>query len=444
MILVKESTDSQKNNKAHSPPIAAVYETPESKTTNGFCLEILWWVLCLVCGVCASYAVYQMIQTYRSEPISSMVSMMVNDTFEWPTATFCLHEDLCYNQTAVQEIMEQNNLKPNTKAHKKNKKGRKGPFEFTSDFDYVRYSEYILDSRYHLKENIIIRCEYSVTDRYGETSTVDCDRSKVGTWKSYETPGGTCHSFTSKPATDVQNSISFFLNFKLCSQVYVIIHSAPDIFYDIITPYMISYTMGQEGARESFVNVQEFNRVNRKIKPCEENPDYSQATCQHIATMKYYIAEQGCNVPVLTGLSSFKDYPICNDSSSVFYFTSNIRFMTDINKLHLPKQLQDERNKCLERCQKKIYKQEKSKSHTYKNPDNSSIFKMSIPEDGMLFYRIEEQFDLDFTTLLSNIGGTLGIFLGVSILSIVDILSMMHNLMKKLGKKFQKHKVGNF
>ena len=158
MTLVKELE--KKTNKVH-PVFAAVdHNASENEKINLVFLDILWWILCIVCGTAGFYWVFSIVQIYRSEPTSSIVFLKEVETFDFPTVTFC-PPDPCYNQTAVEEIKIEHSVTLQTQ-QKKSRKG--GPFVLNDNVDYTQYSTYLRDSRYRLRENIIPDCGYKGVD----------------------------------------------------------------------------------------------------------------------------------------------------------------------------------------------------------------------------------------------------------------------------------------
>lgn len=62
---------------------------------------------------------------------------------------------------------------------------------------------------------------------------------------------------------------------------------------------------------------------------------------------------------------------------------------------------------------------------SYSTSLRSNVLSLNIYYDKLAFTKVEEFASLDLITLLSNIGGIMGLFLGISVLSFVEIFEIL-------------------
>ena len=377
------------------------------------------------------YWVYQVIVTYASNPVSSTISMIHNDTFTWPTFTFCPRIN-CFNRTAVNQLSKEYNLRL----------GSMGFWDFqpfdmeNSAFDWNKYnySEILEKAKFKRREDVLSDCKYLNT-KYYNVSGRDCMRefSKLGTWKSYITQNSPCHSFTPTEATNVGNFIRFYLNPGTCERVNVFVHMRGERSYMEATPIINTYSRTTKNNPQILiVKVKEFKRVSKKYDPCENDPNYSESQCYRRAFVRFLVEESGCYVPELTGYQPIDDYPVCNDDAMFERYSYWRHKLADPLHYEVPPKLQNQRNKCLPRCHRLLYDIEWKNGRQTLGKHNASNIIVYISGDGMMYMKVNEYFSLTVDMLISDIGGTMGLFLGVSGLSFLSFFAFIYERIMKL------------
>ena len=401
-------------------------ETKETK--ESICLRGLWWSLFFSLAAISFYWIYQVLNSYMSQPVTSSVSLVKNNSFTWPSISICPHQN-CYNQTALELFSQEYNLTPF---------GALGflefqPFNFTEgpgigfDWEKYNYSEILAESKYREREDIVSSCFYLQTDVMDESCWNIS--SALGNWSSYHTQDGFCHTFNPIPAVNVANYIKIALNFDFCEYIDVAIHPFSEKFYMQKYPSIATYNFQAQQSSKLSVSVQEFKKISRKSSECEKSPEYSQTECINIKTMQYIIEISGCYIPEVTGYPVSGNYPICNNGSAITNFEINRYNTRYTNLFPLPKNLQKEIDKCLDPCDRYIYRISRTNYSSELGNESISYIRLEIDGDGMLFLKVTENFLLSLDMLVSDIGGTLGLFLGFSGLSLVPLLE---NIYKKL------------
>ena len=178
------------------------------------CFNALWCVSLLFFSCMSTFWCYQALRTYISQPVSTSVSIVKNESFTWPSITVCPHQS-CYNKTILNNLGMKYNLTQYDLSY-----WNYQPFDLTSsnfNWEKYNYSQILSEAKYNAREDILYKCIYFNTDYYAD-SIRNCwyISSQLGTWKSYRTQDGFCHTFNAIPAVSEGNYISILLNYKLC------------------------------------------------------------------------------------------------------------------------------------------------------------------------------------------------------------------------------------
>ena len=241
----------------------------------------------------AIFWIIQVLTTYFSYPVSSVVNLVDNKTFVWPDITLCSGVT-CFNETILEKMSQKYNM-PYI-GHT-----RTGDWTYPfmgykqSNFDWDNHTihEMLWKAKYTRLSDILATCEYIHRDGLsgGSGYSYDClSSSKLGSWRTYATENGVCHSFHPIPAVDLSNRINLQLNHTKCREIIVALHSSDEVYY-ISTPSSLTFVgvVGNESMYDLNTAVQTFSHVNRKSSPCEEDENYSQARCLHEKSMEWLI-----------------------------------------------------------------------------------------------------------------------------------------------------------
>ena len=187
--------------------------------------------------------------------------------------------------------------------------------------------------------------------------------------------------------------------------------------------------------------------------------DYTQIECIYQCFQKFVFEECNCSLSYFPNLSNHR---IClvndiKDLECIFkllpvIFTTNFimsncfplcplecksrKYMTSITYTEYPIR-SFEKDYMAYPNVRRIYS-----NKTFSTSLGSNLVSLLIYYDSLSYTSITESPNLDFVTLLSNIGGIAGLFLGISLLSIVEIietiLEMVYYLFKPKSFKINK------
>ena len=387
-------------------------EQGRSKT----CVRAVKWIGWLIFSGITIFWISKVLEKYLSYPVSTAVTLVKNETFTMPSITICPLTNIfgfvpCLNETKL-EMYNISDFRPGK---------------------FTRYYEILSQVKYDKKGDALaqLSCHYSIK-QYRDEGILDCknDTNILGSWKTYQTQETTCHTFTPIPAVGVNNYVNIILKHDPCRYFQIAIHDPSEVYeletsFDFKTRYLFSGDSYQIHAMAT-----EFHKVNRKPSPCVEDPGYSQSACLNVMKMKYLIKLVGCNIPDVTGFQIFEDYPRCTHMSAVDRFVYERHLVSFEKDSKYRSEMKKDVNKCLESCHKLLYKvnmaqsTKKSVTDYYKRSKSSSIT-LRPSKDAIPFMRVKEHLDLTPDMLVSFIGGTIGIFLGFSCLSLLDFVEIL-------------------
>ena len=375
--------------------------------TKSTCVQVCRGISFVLLSGVAAFWISEVLGTYFAYPVNTAVTMVKNESFRLPSITICPFSSIaqkipCYDKTKLNKynLTEQTIQRPN-------------------------YWEILSKIKYSRQEDCITDCTYVHTD-YRDSQISNCTNTTtvLGSWKTYETQDSTCHTFTPIPAVSVIDYVQLFFKHDKCKFLQATIHS-PDEVYQSETNFDFTTLTFIPGRSYSLdVAMEEHQKVNRKTSPCEEDPTYSESTCTNSKKIEYLVKQAGCKVPEAPGIFTFEDYPECDVLSSD-------QFKRELSKLNsqllkYPQELQNEIQKCLQNCNKFIYKyNENFMFRSHLRPISMSILSINMDADAIPYMRVKEQLALSPEMLVSFIGGTIGIFLGYSCLSVVDFIEFL-------------------
>ena len=154
-------------------------------------------------------------------------------------------------------------------------------------------------------------------------------------------------------------------------------------------------------------SIKEMTTFNSKENPCIENDHYSFRECLR----DFAVRKSNCSISIMKG---GQDKVGCSVEAFENYFSLLTKLKTDqIGKIK-------EESGCYTKCKVRIYSfNMKENVITNYTKWISEVFIQ--PKSSVVEY-LEEYYNFDFQDLISSIGGYVGLFLGWSVLSLVEIL----------------------
>lgn len=167
--------------------------------------------------------------------------------------------------------------------------------------------------------------------------------------------------------------------------------------------------------------------------------DYTQIDCINQCFQKNLIKRCNCTFFVLTNY--FENYPQCigalQECAQNFYYEFNSdefirtncfplcplectsrKYVTSVSQYDYPTK-EAETDMLTNDQIKKLYS-----TDTYSTSLGANLVSLNIYYSKLAYTSIEESPSIDQTTLFSNVGGIAGLFLGVSVLSVVEFLEI--------------------
>ena len=216
-------------------------------------------------------------------------------------------------------------------------------------------------------------------------------------------------------------------------RLYFMMNNIPSIYkdYEIFLhetgqfwPRSDMFTFGQSPAinldenteMEIIFSVKEIINMNRENRPCEQNPNYSFTKCLH----HFAQSETNCRVD-LNQFDQDQDQN-CKNKNFRHYFNLLIELK------QVPISTVIKRSGCLQKCKTAQFSVEiKEQKSNWTSNWTAEVYVQ--PKSNLIQYSTEYLF-YDLTDLLSSFGGNLGLFLGWSILSVLEGFSFIICLCK--------------
>ena len=149
---------------------------------------------------------------------------------------------------------------------------------------------------------------------------------------------------------------------------------------------------------------------------------YRQIDCFDLCEQSYIINNAGCYFPGLLNLNDSK--PCLSPEEIERYFNKSSEFLSFNLKNYCGP-------KCPLECDYVQYNTESSYANMKYSGDlheKNTNLSLSVFYDSTSYTTIEEMAKTDLIDLIANIGGTLGLFLGISVLSFVEIFQLIGNI----------------
>jgi hypothetical protein len=293
---------------------------------------------------------------------------------------------------------------------------------------YYLYKEVFIDNKFSRSEYIYDNASLKMFIEYSSFKEKNLNLSQ---FESFKIPNyvGTCLKFDGIKGFEKVNDTKDELFFNIrpdheevisFSEKHIYsIQLANNLFDIYITDnylnsyYSINPLQLARGAKYivSFEKTVVQKRVNSPRFPCLEleNEVYRQANCIEICMNKEINNKYNCSFPSYYTIDGLKP---CGDRSSYQYEDYLTQLKTEFYKIC--------ENKCPKECDSVQFKI-KSASEPYLDRD---YFLIEFRFSDLSFLEINQIPKMNLFDIVSSVGGTLGLFIGVTFLSVVELLEL--------------------
>ncbi|GFG35482.1 hypothetical protein Cfor_09132 [Coptotermes formosanus] len=341
-----------------------------------------------------------------SPPVSSHLRVVVNQSMTYPAITFCRYPS--YKPAVLQKYNLQN-------------------IRTTSEWDRFPYDEVTLDKFWN--ESTYTRAEgYFLSALSGDLPNVENKSAYYFIW-------GQCHTIlpliqTTSSGKDVGYSVMLYHKETLYNRTENDPEEGWHIFVHPATDPWIESTQEHSGAEESLllavgeelhvrIGVQEYRRVDKAGDRCNASLDHSYEEGSELCKMRHLVNEVGCTGPWIPEVGA--DVPLCNEYET----------MKNLMKGYLNNDTCGQPCcNCIRPCRSLqfvpyIVKRQPMET-TSPNLRFSHIY---LFYNSRMVQVAEERLAYDWSLFLSDLGGSLGFLLGLSVLGIIGIVERLIDLL---------------
>ena len=166
-----------------------------------------------------------------------------------------------------------------------------------------------------------------------------------------------------------------------------------------------SIQLEREKELQIVFSIKEITQLNSEKNPCIENEEYSFTKCLR----DFAVRKSNCSISILKG---GQDKEECSIEAFENYFSLLTKLKTEqIGKIK-------KESGCYSKCKVRVFSYSKRENWISETKWISEAFLQ--PKSSVVEYLVE-YYNFDFQDLISSIGGYVGLFLGWSVLSLVEI-----------------------
>ncbi|XP_071520525.1 acid-sensing ion channel 1B-like [Panulirus ornatus] len=360
----------------------------------------VWALVLLTCTALMTAQIWDRVSYYLLIPVTVNVRVTRNQTLRFPIVSFCNKNR--FNMTAV-SILQQD---------------RAEALEVTND-SLIRSwdlpdlldtpgmnASYLWEFTKHQQQLMVKECWF-MRGRRCET---------VGDWRTIHTVLGVCYQYRVR---DPVATSGIFNNMYLLledteAEVYnhdsgfkILIHDPRDD--PVIDLRTHGTTLERGWGKDVRVAVREFKTIPTHRRPCVTNQTYSSSQCISRCFLNALYNETRCLMPYMHGLNG----TLCNTSKQYKVSLEKERqLLFDGGWSH-------HQCNCLKQCNEDIYSMYTEAAMTSNAPAKLRVFFQDLTYD-----EVSEEIAYDAIALLCDIGGTLGLLLGASVLTIIEFLEV--------------------
>ncbi len=166
-----------------------------------------------------------------------------------------------------------------------------------------------------------------------------------------------------------------------------------------------SIQLEREKELQIVFSIKEITQLNSEKNPCIENEEYSFTKCLR----DFAVRKSNCSISILKGGQEKEE---CSIEAFENYFSLLTKLRTEqIGKIK-------KESGCYSKCKVRVFSYSKRENWISETKWISEAFLQ--PKSSVVEYLVE-YYNFDFQDLISSIGGYVGLFLGWSVLSLVEI-----------------------
>ncbi|GAB6029660.1 hypothetical protein CHUAL_005394 [Chamberlinius hualienensis] len=368
--------------------------------------RLIWATIITACTIIMITQVINRIHYYKSSPLSIDMQLRHNSTMAYPAVTICRSD--FFNDEAYEEIKQEIS----------NISGIEPASSVTLD-DILKYMDIM-----QLWEKFALPLDEMVRSCFVEGSKKCTD---VGQWDETVTVSGICYTLSFNYSFNVSGAV-YGLNIVLGrknisanedEEWKLLLHdsqSSPKL--EIITEGVVVYPLYNMDMR---VNLREYNLESTPAKTCG---DIGTSQCQINCIAGEILEKTNCRLPFMNGM--YENVSYCN------YVNLSLA-NEELNRLLMGN---ESRCICIPRCISLSYE---ISTDTIYFPDRP-VTRVRIFYSDFDYTSYNEYMSFSFVALLSDIGGTLGLFLGFSFMTLLEIFEILILKIKKVHKHKKKLK----
>ncbi|XP_046644342.1 acid-sensing ion channel 5-like isoform X2 [Daphnia pulicaria] len=393
--------------------------------------RIIWIFILITCFSICAIQVQDRVVTYMSSPVTVHVRVSRNMSLRFPVLSICNKN--MFNMSAIQILKEKkaNAIKEKNGtivSQKEMAKWDVGDLIGVNDYNVSQLWDFISHSlnKDGIHHGMALECYF------GRNKTCE----ERGRWEVIYNYMGVCYSYTLNGS--LVNTTGLFNNFYLklqdtqplaykddASGWKLLIHDQRDS--PLIHLRTHGTTLYRGWSKDIRVFIRQFQTINSDKRPCSDEIDYSYSECVANCFIKEVNANSICRLPYIKALKDDDPEP-CNDSQA--YAAVNKR----VDDLLFYGEWSENNCPCPRQCNQDFYITYAETNQMDKEQENKG--KLRIFYQDLTYDDIEEEFGYTTIPLLCDIGGSLGLLLGASVLTFFEIIEAISTALVHLTAMF--------
>ncbi|XP_059480902.1 acid-sensing ion channel 4-B-like [Neocloeon triangulifer] len=361
--------------------------------------RLLWGCVLIICMTLMMAQCLNRVYRYLEEPVNVNVRVTHNQSLEYPSVTVCNRNS--FNVTAALEMLIENKLLPPQATEKDaNISNLVGVNGLTPTKIWERLA--------HNMDVFVTECWFGRGTR--------C-RSQ-GVWMLVHTVTGPCLTYRLN-YSHVHFVGSFHnLYLKLWESTPKIedwgfrihVHEASEV--PILTSRTHAMTAELGWSREVKMELRKFNTLSTAKSPCNNHKGYSLAQCQLDCFQAFMLEQSGCRMPYMT-----EKYSNLSECATPDEYQAAMNAM---QSLLISGGWSANTCNCPQQCRQTAFQM---------YPENIAFetdrVKLRIFYEDLVYEQITEDIAYNLIALLCDIGGTLGLLMGASVLTMCELLEVL-------------------